>query len=235
MKYIILSAVALFATIICSNAQDLIFKKNGDEIKGKVVEITNTEVKYRKFENPTGGPIYSFNLSEIFLIRYENGTKDVFGETTSPSKKAETEPLPEIPSGTIIRIIISADISSKEAEEGSLVSFTTAEPLFIKGILVAPGGSPVSGTVKDVVERKGLGKAGQLSLSVDFLTLPDGKKVRLSSQSSISAKGQKKTGAAVATAAVTTVLVAPLGALFLLKKGKDAKIERGTIFSVYVE
>lgn len=234
MKYIIFSAVALFATIISSNAQDLIFKKNGDEIKGKVVEITNTEVKYRKFENLTGA-IYSFNLSEIFLIRYENGTKDVFGETTSPSKKAETEPLPEIPSGTIIRIIISADISSNEAKEGSLVSFTTAEPLFIKGILVAPGGSPVSGMVKDVVERKGLGKAGKLSLSVDFLTLPDGKKVRLSSQSSISANGKKKTGAAVATAAVTTVLIAPLGALFLLKKGKDAKIERGTIFSVYVE
>lgn len=58
-------------------AQDLIIKSNGDEVKAKIIEITSFEVKYKMFTN-IDGPLYSMPKSEIFLIKYENGTKDVF-------------------------------------------------------------------------------------------------------------------------------------------------------------
>ncbi|MGN6213958.1 hypothetical protein [Parafilimonas sp.] len=60
-------------------AQDTITLKNSDDIKAKVLEVTTTEIKYKKFEN-LNGPTYSILKSDILLIRYENGTKDIFNE-----------------------------------------------------------------------------------------------------------------------------------------------------------
>lgn len=58
-------------------AQDTIVQTNGIEIKAKVQEIDDVIIKYHKYDNITG-PIYSIKKWEVFMIRYENGTKDVF-------------------------------------------------------------------------------------------------------------------------------------------------------------
>ena len=77
MKKIILTAfTALFLLTHCFS-QDLILKKNGEEIKSKIIEVGTLEIKYKKFENPTG-PTYSILKADVFMIKYENGTKDVF-------------------------------------------------------------------------------------------------------------------------------------------------------------
>ena len=60
-------------------AQDLIILRNGDEVQSKVLEISTLEIKYKRFDNPEG-PIYTIEKSEVFLIKYQNGTKDVFNE-----------------------------------------------------------------------------------------------------------------------------------------------------------
>ncbi|MBY0424793.1 MAG: hypothetical protein K2Q22_04070, partial [Cytophagales bacterium] len=53
----------------------------GDEIKTKVEEITTNEIKYKKFDN-LEGPTYSIQKSEVFIIKYANGTKDVINQET---------------------------------------------------------------------------------------------------------------------------------------------------------
>lgn len=60
-------------------SQDIIFTTSNEDIKAKVIEINQTEIKYKKFENLTG-VTYSINKSDVLFIRYENGTKDVFNE-----------------------------------------------------------------------------------------------------------------------------------------------------------
>lgn len=55
---------------------DLIVLKNGDEIEAKVVEITTNKIKYNKCDN-LNGPIYSLDKSQVFVIKYVNGTKEV--------------------------------------------------------------------------------------------------------------------------------------------------------------
>ncbi|MBP7809170.1 MAG: hypothetical protein KA163_07755 [Bacteroidia bacterium] len=55
---------------------DLIVLKNADEVKVKVVEITETEIKYRKCEEPNG-VIYTYKKSDVFMIKYPNGTKEM--------------------------------------------------------------------------------------------------------------------------------------------------------------
>jgi hypothetical protein len=67
----------LLLTSILSFAQDVIIFKNGDEIQSKVLEVSTDIVKYKKWANQDG-PIYSSTKVEVFMIKYQNGTKDVF-------------------------------------------------------------------------------------------------------------------------------------------------------------
>jgi hypothetical protein len=62
---------------ICSFAQDVIVLKTGNEIQALVQEIGLNDVKYKKFDNQAG-PVYMLKKSEIFMIKYVNGSKDVF-------------------------------------------------------------------------------------------------------------------------------------------------------------
>jgi hypothetical protein len=60
-----------------SYTQDIITKKNGVDIKSKVIEVSIDFVKYKKYEN-LDGPIYTLFIKDIIIIRYENGSKDLF-------------------------------------------------------------------------------------------------------------------------------------------------------------
>ncbi|MBO7572352.1 MAG: hypothetical protein J6T48_09395 [Bacteroidales bacterium] len=57
-------------------AQDVITLKSGDEIQAKVTEVGQSEIKYKRFDNPDG-PVYSIGKGEVFMIKYENGSKDI--------------------------------------------------------------------------------------------------------------------------------------------------------------
>jgi len=74
---ILLIFCCLASSIMVMRAQDIITKTNGDEIRAKVTEVNIKEVKYKKFENPEG-PVYTMSKSDIFMIVYENGDKDMF-------------------------------------------------------------------------------------------------------------------------------------------------------------
>jgi hypothetical protein len=84
MKNLLMLFVTLFVSVSAVTAQDIITLKNGDEIKAKVQEIGLSDVKYKKFENLTG-PTYTLLKTEIFMIKYENGEKDVFDTGRSRS------------------------------------------------------------------------------------------------------------------------------------------------------
>ena len=77
MKQLSFLCFTLFSFIAYS--QDLITTKKGEDIQTKVLEINTTEVKYKKADN-LEGPIYTILKSDILIIRYANGTKDVFNE-----------------------------------------------------------------------------------------------------------------------------------------------------------
>ncbi|MFC6999814.1 hypothetical protein [Rufibacter roseus] len=67
-------------------AQDIIVKRNADEINAKILEITPEVVKYKRFDY-LDGPTISLAKSEIFMIKYANGTKEVITAATAPSQR----------------------------------------------------------------------------------------------------------------------------------------------------
>jgi hypothetical protein len=79
MKKLIFTILTSIFTITVSYSQDVITKKTSEDIQAKVLEVTTTEIKYKKFDN-INGPTYTLLKSDVLMIRYENGTKDIFNE-----------------------------------------------------------------------------------------------------------------------------------------------------------
>jgi hypothetical protein len=80
MKKITFLLFAILATTFCFS-QDVITKTDGEEVKAKVLEVTQSEIKYKKFDNPNG-PTYTILKKEVFMVKYGNGSKDVFNSET---------------------------------------------------------------------------------------------------------------------------------------------------------
>ncbi|UOQ98486.1 hypothetical protein MUN81_03120 [Hymenobacter sp. 5317J-9] len=64
-----------------ARAQDVLTKRNGEELKVKVVEITPSEVKFRRADN-LDGPLISVWRTDVFMIVYANGVKEVLNAAT---------------------------------------------------------------------------------------------------------------------------------------------------------
>ncbi len=58
-------------------ADDIIYLKNGDEIRSKINKIGTSVVEYKKVSN-LEGPVYEINKEDISKIVYSNGEEDVF-------------------------------------------------------------------------------------------------------------------------------------------------------------
>jgi hypothetical protein len=86
-----------FLFSIRMNAQDVIFLRDGTEIAAIVQRIGSTDIDYKKFNNQQG-PVYSIPKSQVFLIKYRNGDKDIFNEPVAPAPApAPAAPVPANP------------------------------------------------------------------------------------------------------------------------------------------
>ena len=87
----------LFATLflLCiagmAIAQDVIVMKDRSTIMSKVLEITSTEIKYKKWNNQDG-PTYSINRSEVVSINYENGEVEKFSDNPNSQQNIYSQP-----------------------------------------------------------------------------------------------------------------------------------------------
>lgn len=74
---------------------DTIILRSGGTLIGKVEEIGQTEIKYRKCNNLTG-PVISVLKSNVSSIHYTNGTRDYFdaSDISIPRSNNVFEPLP---------------------------------------------------------------------------------------------------------------------------------------------
>ena len=80
-------------------SQDVIILSNGNEIEAKIVKVGSSEIEYKKWSNQDG-PTYTEQTNNIFMIKYQNGEKDIFHsineEQKTPAQSnviAETKPL----------------------------------------------------------------------------------------------------------------------------------------------
>ncbi|MBL4624441.1 MAG: hypothetical protein JKY42_04810 [Flavobacteriales bacterium] len=94
MKFkFLISIVFTLISLVSFCQNDVIFLQDGTEIEAKVKEVGVDQIGYQKTSNP-GGPIYYTDISDVFMIKYANGEKDIFNEKATSSKITIVE-LPE--------------------------------------------------------------------------------------------------------------------------------------------
>lgn len=82
----------LLMLFLCSMsvwAQDVIVKKDGSTVACRILEVTKTEVIYKKWSDQQGSN-YIVNQKDLTAIHHENGTKTTFD--AAPAVPAETAP-----------------------------------------------------------------------------------------------------------------------------------------------
>ena len=133
-------------------AQDVILKTDGDEIKGKVIEVGEMGVKFKKQSN-LDGPIYSLQASSVFMITYENGTKEVikvesssdaneYVQSNSRGSIQKTESLKK--AGKLIRNSVGLRVGSILTLGVASVAAFYACPALLLALLVGAAGFEIA-------------------------------------------------------------------------------------------
>src|ERR1019366_5567938 len=146
----------VFGLLTNTHAQDIITKKNGDDIKAKVLEVTQTDVKYKRFESLEGA-IYTINKSDILMIRYQDGTKDIFTEKSEQkindskpveAKTVETKPIETFSEKTKTDNDNNSGMSMSERGKYDAINYYRKYKGAETGTFLAAGfGSPLIGLI----------------------------------------------------------------------------------------
>src|SRR5688572_11477193 len=112
MKKNLLTILFSIIFIQAAFSQDIIIKRSGEEIQGKVTEISVSEIRYSRQDNPNVTMVLPRNL--VFMIRYENGTKEVFEEIPTSN---ELQQVPTAPNTVSSQPTTPAPVTDKVAAE----------------------------------------------------------------------------------------------------------------------
>jgi len=93
--YILAFLFFIMGGVFHVNAQDLIISKNGNTIEAKVLEISPTEIRYKRFDH-LDGPTIVIMAIDVLSIRYENGKTEIINstiqtDTATPTADMEAE------------------------------------------------------------------------------------------------------------------------------------------------
>lgn len=80
----------LLLSISVSKAQDTLVLNDGTLIKSKVVEITESLLKYKKYSN-LDGPVYTIDKKHVLSVHYENGEHESFKAQEQQTVQTQSE------------------------------------------------------------------------------------------------------------------------------------------------
>ena len=73
----LLIIILFLCGLTSASAQDIILKRDASEIEAKILEISDTELRYKSWTD-IEGPTRIINVSEIFWVKYADGSKELF-------------------------------------------------------------------------------------------------------------------------------------------------------------
>lgn len=68
--------LASMASVASTFAQDVIVKRDGEEIQCRILEVSTNKVKYKQWKNQDG-PTFVEKKTDVLMLKYENGQKEV--------------------------------------------------------------------------------------------------------------------------------------------------------------
>lgn len=145
------------------------------------------------------------------------GTTELCAQTTADLQEGTT---------VRVRLLETLDTGSKP-NVGEQITFEVADDVEFNGQVLVRSGARATGTITESVKAKWGGRKGKLDFTIDYVQAVDGQNIRVRSTANrVKGKGN------VGLMAAGTVLLSPV-AVFI--RGKNAVVDKGTEFSVYVD
>jgi hypothetical protein len=83
MKQLIISLCACLIFVSFVQGQDIIIKNDKSEIKSKIIEIQDDFIRYYLYTQQEG-PIRNIRVSDVFMVLYADGTREIFRNDPTP-------------------------------------------------------------------------------------------------------------------------------------------------------
>lgn len=113
MKRLFLVLVSVASTL-STFAQDVIVKRDGEEIQCKILEVSTNKVKFKQWKNQNG-PTFVEKKTDILMLKYENGQKEVISYS-GPVGEAKIEEIAEATPVDSVALRDTMPISQKYLE-----------------------------------------------------------------------------------------------------------------------
>ena len=150
------------------------------------------------------------------------------------SEEVRESPAPlVIPDGTPVKLQMVRTISSVHARKRDRLDFVVVRDVTVAGFTIIQAGTIASGSVVRVKGKRLLGIGGNVVIKLDSVELITGDQVALRARREI--KGNSRTKFMVAEMIVTGLFYLPAAPVFLLSRGHDSTVLKGTEVTAYTD
>jgi hypothetical protein len=137
-----------------------------------------------------------------------------------------------IPDDTPVRLQMVRTISSAHARKGDRLDFVVVKDVTVGGFTIIQAGAIASGSVVRVKSKRLLGIGGDVVIKLDSVDLVTGDAVALKARKEI--KGRSRTKSMMVEMILTSLVYLPAAPVFLLSRGRDSTVLKGTEVTAYI-
>jgi LssY C-terminus len=138
-----------------------------------------------------------------------------------------------IPDHTPVELRLTKTISSAHARSGERLDFIVAKDVTVGGFTIIRAGAVARGSVSEVKGKRFLGIGGKVGIKLHSVALITGEKVRLHASKEI--KGRSHWVRMAVGMAVSSLFYLPAAPVFLLSRGDDSSVLKGTEVTAYID
>jgi hypothetical protein len=136
--------------------------------------------------------------------------------------------------GTKIRVRLEQDVSSANAEVGQEVAFSVTDDIKAGDTIVIAQGAAATGKITLAQPKRRMGRAGKLDYSIERVRAVDGEWVPLRYSMQRQSGASHATSTGIMTGGLVVAL-GPVGALMLLRHGKDVEVHKGVTYDLFTD
>jgi hypothetical protein len=134
-------------------------------------------------------------------------------------------------SGTPVKLQLAKTISSQRANQNDRLDFVVTKDVDVAGFTVIRAGTLATGSVAKVKRKRPAGMGGDLIIRVDSVELTTGENIGLLARKEF--KGHSHTIRMGVAMAISAAIYLPSAPVFLLLRGKDSTVLKGTELTAF--
>lgn len=135
--------------------------------------------------------------------------------------------------GTVVKLKLMRDLSSSSVKIEDTVEFEVIEDVTVDVVVIIPRGAKAEGAVIDAKTARRMGRSGRIGVRLDWVFPAAGERLPLR------AIGARSDGSRAGQVASNTTIAAtfffPAAPFFLLMKGKEVTIPKGTLVTSFID